>query len=96
MAVNYYGVGARVRIDAEFRDLDGALTDPTTITVTFWDPSGNATTSTSSWTNSSVGVYYLDLTTDEDGTWYYKWVGAGAVIAAPIRNGKFVVNADQA
>ena len=96
MAVNQYGIGARVRIDAEFRDLDGALTDPTTVTVTFWDPADNATTSTSSWTKDSVGLYHLDITTDEAGTWFYKWTGAGAVIAAPIRNGKFIVNADQA
>ena len=95
---NQYGIGARVRIETDepFRDLDGTPTDPSTVTVEYWKPSGTLTSSTSPSSGASTGHFYLDITTDEAGTWFYKFKGTGSLIAAPIRNGKFIVNADQA
>jgi len=69
-----------VRLNAEFRDFDGTLTDPTTVTLKHKDPSGNtATLTNASLTNPIDGQWYYDLDVDEAGTWQYSWEGAGVV-----------------
>lgn len=76
-------VGDRATITAKFL-LNGVLTDPTSVTVTVKDPSGNDSTPTP--TNSSTGVYTLNLDLDEYGQWNIKWAGTGAVVAAIVKS----------
>lgn len=92
-AINIHDVGDRVRIAVEFRNLDGALADPSTVTVKHQDPSGNETSSTSSWTKDGTGRYHLDVDIDESGTWYYRWAGTGDLVAAG--EGSFIVRPTQ-
>lgn len=81
--VNTYDIGTKVRLYGTFKDLDNVLTNPTAVTAKHKDPSGNITTvSGGSVTNVSPGVYYIDLTVDESGTWWYRFEGTGAVVAA--------------
>lgn len=81
---NVYDVGDLVRVEGEFRNLAGALTDPTAVVCKYQDPSGNETTVTypTSIVKVATGVYYLDISIDEAGTWYYRWNGTGDVQAA--------------
>lgn len=64
-----------------------ALTDPTSVTLTFGLP-GSLTT----WTYGgaggiqrlSAGVYYAELSTTAPGPWRVKWIGTGACAALDI------------
>lgn len=76
-------VGDRATITAKFL-LNGNLTDPTSVVVTVKDPSGND--STPAPTNSSTGVYVLNLDLDEFGQWNIRWVGTGDVVAAIVKS----------
>lgn len=81
--VNQYDIGTKVRLIGEFRDLDNVLSDPTVVVAKTRDPSGNVTTiSGGSVTKDSTGVYHVDVTLDESGTWWYRFEGTGAVVAA--------------
>lgn len=81
---NSYDVGDRVRVRGIFQSLAGVDTDPDTIVCKYQDPSGAETTVTypTSIVKSSTGRYYLDIDITAAGTWYYRWVGTGAVVAA--------------
>jgi len=83
-----YDIDQSVRLWAVF-EVDGVLTDPTTITVKVQDPSGNEATYTyagGTVTRHSTGLYYKDVLIDESGTWYYKYIGTGSVSAAEERS----------
>lgn len=95
--VNTYDVGQEVRSDVDFT-VAGVLTDPTTITFMFLDPSGTTTT----WVfgvdpevvQDGVGEYHADWTLDEEGGWYYRWEGTGTLDASAeryleVRDSKF-------
>lgn len=61
--------------------VDGAATDPTTVTLTVTSPSGTATVYTyaaSEITKSSTGVYTKDVVCSEAGDWSYLWEGTGS------------------
>ena len=79
MTANKYDVGDSVRLTAVFTQ-NGANTDPTAVTAKHKDPSGNETTPAT--TNPNAGHYFFDLTIDEAGTWWYRFEGTGAVVAA--------------
>lgn len=81
---NAYDVGDRVRVYGVFTDLAGVDTDPTTIVCKYQDPAGTETTVTypTSIVKASTGRYYLDIDLNAAGTWYYRWVATGAVVAA--------------
>lgn len=81
---NRYWQGQAVRTSCTF-SVNGINTDPTAVTLKVRDPSGNVATYTyalSQVTRSAAGVYYKDLSTDEQGTWHYQWLGTGACEAA--------------
>lgn len=84
-------VGDKVRMSVEFRDLDGALADPDTVTAKSKDPSGNVTTISA--TKDGTGIYHADIPVDEAGDWYARMAGTGAVEAA--FEGKFVARPTQ-
>lgn len=79
-----YDIGDVVRLTGTFT-VGGAATDPTTVALTVQDPSGNDgayTYAGGTVTKSSTGIYYKDVTLDEAGWWFYRWVGTGDCAAA--------------
>jgi len=67
------------------------LTDPTTVTLSVEDPSGNVASYTyaaAEITQQATGIYYYEQAVDEAGTWQYRWVGTGDCAAA--EEGEFV------
>jgi len=85
LAVNTYDIGQAVRCDVLFQTTAGVDTDPTTVTFTIRDPSGNETTYTyppaGTIVRDAAGDYHADITIDEAGLWYYSWAGSGVLIA---------------
>lgn len=81
------------RVSVVFTTTSGLAADPTTVTCKYEDPSGNTTTkvyiSDAEVVKTATGAYYLDIDCDEAGTWYYRWIGTGAVQAAA--QGRFYV-----
>lgn len=72
--------------------VSGTPTDPTTVTLAVTGPDGTADTydyALAEITRSSAGVYTKTITTDEPGTWVYKWTGTGT--AADVADGSFHV-----
>lgn len=60
----------------EFRDRDGALVDPTGVTLTVVDPAGAVQTfTTPDFTHPSTGVYETEVTVDAPGYWRYRLEG---------------------
>lgn len=74
-----YDVGDRARLTLALTDVTGAAADGTVV-LTVTDPAGTATTPTV--TNTGVGAYRADVDLNAAGTWLYRWVSTGAVIAA--------------
>jgi hypothetical protein len=82
-----YDKGDRARLLVEFRDLDGAASDPASVTLEVKPPDAPAV----SYSNllspvivvrDGTGVYHMDIDLQTSGTWRYKWVGEGDLIAA--------------
>lgn len=86
-------LGDVVRITGTWTDSAGIATDPAAITFTYTDPSGNATPLVygvdAEVVRASTGIYYVDITTDEEGTWFWRWVSTGSGAAA--NEGSFAV-----
>lgn len=82
-----YDVGDKISLTALFKNSAAVLTDPTVVKMRYEDPSGNETTLTygtspeTDITKSATGTYVAYLTLDEAGTWYYRWIATGAVVA---------------
>lgn len=80
-----YDIGDRVHVTAAFT-VSSVATDPTTVVFKYKDPSGTITTLTygidPEIVRSAEGNYYVDLDVDEQGDWWYRWAGTGAVVAA--------------
>lgn len=78
-----------------FRDQDGNLADPTTITLRYRPGALPITTITSPdarIVKDGTGLYHADLdTTGSPGPWRYEWSGTGAVQAAKVND--FTVDA---
>lgn len=73
------------RIEVAFTNADGTATDPTTVRFQITKPSGAVITEVYGESPSSIvpsgstGGYYRDVTLDEVGRWYGRWVGEGTV-----------------
>ena len=81
---NVCNVGGGIRLGNTIKVSD-VVTDPTTLTITVEDPSGNLdsyTYAAAQVAKTSTGVYYYDLALDEAGTWSYRWVSTGAALGA--------------
>lgn len=78
-----YDKGDLARSSNTFKNASDVVTNPTTVTVKVEDPSGNESSyvygTDSEVVRDSTGVYHIDITTDEVGTWVVRWVGTGAV-----------------
>jgi len=66
-------IGQSVILQATFKDTDGVLVDPSSVTLTIEDPDGTVTTPAP--TNQSTGVYQHSLDLDLAGDWDYRWEG---------------------
>lgn len=90
--MNTYHSGQQIRLQTVF-DVDGALTDPTTITFKLRVPAGTVTTyiygTDAQLKRSSAGVYYVDYLTVNEGEHSFRFIGTGACIAA--NEQKFIV-----
>lgn len=81
---NIYDIGDRIRLSVAFTSA-GTATDPTTITCKVKEPDGTITTATyalAEVVKDSTGNYHYDFTPDQEGKHYYRFEGAGALIAA--------------
>lgn len=80
----FVNISQSVRVSVEFQDINGIYTDPTTVTFKFKTPAGVITTYTAPNANiikPSTGNYYVDLTANQEGDWWWQWAGTGAVQA---------------
>jgi hypothetical protein len=79
-----YNIGDLLRLRATFKDIDGNVADPTTVTLKVKNPASTITTYTYPGTISreSTGVYYYDFPVTAAGIHYYNWAGTGAYTAA--------------
>lgn len=95
--MNHYVQGELVRVWGRFKNFQGALTDPTTISILVRTPEPNGATTTYTFAGGQVlkletGVYYYDVdTSSKSGVWSYRVVGTGALQAAG--QGQFTADA---
>ena len=84
MATNTYDKGDAVRLRVTFT-IDSVNTDPTTITLRVKNPVGTKTVYTfalAEITKEATGIYYKDISVDDDGIYAYRFEGTGTVEAA--------------
>jgi len=75
-----FEIGDAARIDVTFTSLStGALTNPTTLTLTIQAPDNSQTTPSP--TYDSTGKYHYNLDLTQSGTWLYRWYATGDVQA---------------
>lgn len=87
-----YEIGDGVRLACTFTNAtNGALVDPTTVTLSLRLPDG--TTPTATPTKESTGKYYFDYTTAQPGVHWYRWAGVGSFASAS--EGAFAVSRSQ-
>lgn len=82
-----FALGTKIRMRAFFKDEDGTLADPSTITATMIPPDASGDIvftylSDSELTKDGTGAYVLRYTPTMAGPWYLRWKGDGAVEAA--------------
>lgn len=79
--MDVYLTGDVITMRTTVVDSNGTAADPTSLTLTYTDQAGNATTKT--WptpadiTRDSTGVYHFDATGLAAGHWRYTWTAAG-------------------
>lgn len=76
-----YTIGNYVRMSVEFRDLAGSYVDPTAVEFRVRAPSSTAV-SVIAGTRSETGKYFADVLVDRSGSWAFRAVASGAVVAA--------------
>jgi hypothetical protein len=83
---NKYYVGDLIRLSITFSDSDGTQIDPDAVTCYHQDPSSNIAELVygvdTDVIKSDTGAYYVDVSVDESGNWYYRWKGVGTLDAA--------------
>lgn len=76
---NQYALGSTVRIEVEFRDQDGNLTDPTDVFARYANPAGTVTSLDSgvdaALEHDGTGLYHVDVDGNRVGDWHYRWEG---------------------
>ena len=93
--INVYQEGDIARISGVFKNAAGAATDPTTVSFKYINPSGTVVTlvylTDAALVRSSAGDFYVDININEPGTWFYRFIGTGAVQV--VEEGQFGVEA---
>lgn len=87
MPKSHFFRGSLVKSRCRFRNYQNQLVDPTGVTCTLMDPTGNETDYEygvdAELTKSETGVYLLEIdTTDHSGEYRVKWLGTGSNQAA--------------
>jgi hypothetical protein len=82
VSVGLHNKGDLVRVTGVFKDINGTLVDPTTVTLKVMDPSGNIDTYTYAASPNeiirlSIGTFYRDVNADESGEWRLEWQSTG-------------------
>jgi hypothetical protein len=72
-------LNSQVRAVVRVKDVGGTLVNASTVTVTFTRP--DATTSSPTVTNDSIGIYHSDMTLNQAGTWSVAESSTGVVTA---------------
>lgn len=89
-------VNSPVTIAANFQTRDGDDVDPDTVTLKLFSPSQTETSYVYQTDDELVrvdtGDYYIDVTPDESGRWFYRWETTGANKTIGLE-GSFVVKA---
>ncbi len=80
-----YTLGAIVQCGANIT-VSGSATDPTTLKFNYKKPSGSVTTyvlgSDAQLVKTSTGVYYVNITTDEVGKYFFRFQSTGVAAGA--------------
>jgi hypothetical protein len=81
--INQHDIGDLVRMDAEFRNNQDVLTDPTTVTFKLKLPDGETITYVYGTDDEveklSEGIFRVEYLVAEHGHHYYLWQGTGEV-----------------
>ena len=92
--MNAHDKGDVVRLSGTFRDIDGALVAPSSVSLKYRNPAGTVTTiAGGSLTNPSIGLYTYDLTLNAAGVWTYRFESTGT--AAASEEAKFIVRSSR-
>jgi hypothetical protein len=90
---DHYEQDSLLRFRATFRNVDGNLTDPTTVTLRHTEP-GQAAVNYVFGTDSevvkeSLGIFHVDYLADAVGEHKWRWLGTGTVQIA-VKGGFFI------
>lgn len=77
MNPNSYTVGTKVTMTGTFKDINGALVDPTTVTAMVNLPDGSAVDITSTLSHLTTGVYTVTYIPTQPGGHDYRMQGTG-------------------
>lgn len=78
-----HDIGDSRRLRADFTDINGNATDPTTVTLTIREPDGTLVTKTDAeLSNPQVGQWTFDYTITKPGRHIVRWEGTGALVTA--------------
>ena len=95
MATNTYDKGDAVRVKVTFT-VKSVNTDPTTITLRIKNPANVTTIYTygaAEITRDDTGIYYKEISVNDDGMYHYRFEGTGTVEATSEH--KFKVRASE-
>ena len=85
-SINTYDIGDLVRCQGIFTDAASTVTDPAAITFKVKNPSGTTTTyvygTDAQLVKDSTGTYYVDVSINSAGVWYYRFASTGSGQAA--------------
>lgn len=88
-------VNSTLALRAEFTDDEGALTDPETLYLSLFSPSGSRVTYTyainSEMVREAEGQFVCSFIPGVSGRWFYRWEGVGAM-ATVAKEGNFVID----
>ena len=82
MVTPTYDLGDTRRLQVTFKDIAGAVADPTTITFKMLEPDGTATTyvvPNANVTKASTGIYFVDWEFTQRGRHKAEFIGTGVV-----------------
>lgn len=75
-----YDIGDEVVFYVDFTDTAGAAANPTTVTLKVMKPDGTTNTYTGGTvSNPTVGRFEKPVVLDQEGRWWYRFEGTGAV-----------------
>ena len=79
--MNTFSLGSRIRLSANFKDLNNADIDPTTVTLLIKKPDGTIQTESNTPAKDAVGKYHFDITLSQVGDYFYRYECDGTAIA---------------